>query len=236
MPGASDLAPYFDHTLLNATATPADIERLCAEATTHGFASVCVHGVHVARCVVHLGGTPVKTAAVVGFPFGADRPEVKRRAAELAIEDGARELDVVIAIGALRAGLLEWVAKDLEQVVRPAKAASVCVKGILEVGALTRAEIEAGCRLLEAAGADFVKTCTGYGPRGVTLEDVALLRSLVGSRLAIKASGGVRGASFARALIEAGCTRIGSSSSVAIVGELLERPTKSSTQERLPGG
>ena len=214
-----ELAPFLDHTLLAASATPNEIERLCEEASEYCFVCVCVHGIYVRRCAERLSGSGVGVAAVVGFPCGADRAEVKRRAAEFAIEDGVSELDVVIAIGALRAGLEGWVARDLAAVVTPAKARGVRVKVILETGALTRDEIATGCRLSEAAGADFVKTCTGFGPRGVTLEDVELLRGLVGGRLGIKASGGVRDADFARALLAAGCTRIGTSASVAIVAE-----------------
>jgi deoxyribose-phosphate aldolase len=216
-PVASDLARVIDHTLLAPTATAADVERLCAEARAFGFASVCVNGVHVARCRDGLRGSPVRVGTVVGFPLGADAPRAKRRAAEIALADGAEELDMVLQIGALRAGDQALVVEDIEGVVLAARAAHAPVKVILETGLLAEQEIRLACRLAEDGGATFVKTCTGFGPRGVTREDVELLRACVGERLGIKASGGIRSAAFARELLAAGAARLGTSASVAIV-------------------
>lgn len=209
-----------DHTLLAPEATPADILRLCDEAREHSFAAVCVNGSHVRRAVQRLEGSPVRVCAVVGFPLGAGDTLAKSHEARLALESGARELDMVIQIGALRAGEHAFVVQDIEAVVTVARPARALFKVILETGLLTRDEITSACRLAEEAGADFVKTCTGFGPRGVSREDVELLRSCVGSRLGIKAAGGIRAASFALELLEAGATRLGASSSVALVRDV----------------
>jgi len=212
-----EVARRIDHTLLGATARPDEVERLCAEAIEHGFASVCVNGVHVERCAGRLAGSPVRVASVVGFPLGASAPPAKREEARLALEDGAAELDMVLQIGALRAGEDALVADDVAGVVEVAHARAALVKVILETGTLTEEEIVRGCRLAESAAADFVKTSTGFGPRGASLEDVALLRASVSPRVGVKASGGIRTAAFARALLEAGATRLGTSASVALL-------------------
>lgn len=214
---ASELAPFIDHTLLAPGATPADVERLCAEARAHGFASVCVNGVHVARCAAELAGSPAAVGSVVGFPLGACEPRAKVHAARLALEQGARELDMVLQIGALRARDEALVEHDVAGVVAAARAAGALVKVILETGLLTPDEIVLGCRLAESAGADFVKTSTGFGPRGASLEDVRLMRASVGPRVRVKASGGIRTLAFARELLAAGAARLGTSASVALV-------------------
>jgi deoxyribose-phosphate aldolase len=217
--GAHELARVIDHTLLAAQATTADVERLCDEAREHLFATVCVSGVHVRRCAQRLTGSPVGVCAVVGFPLGASHPLVKAHEARQALADGARELDVVLQIGALRAGEHAFVARDIECVIAEARPARARVKVILETGLLTRDEIAAACRLAEAAGADFVKTGTGFGPRGATTEDVELLRASASPRVGVKAAGGVRTARFARELLAAGATRLGTSASLAIVSQ-----------------
>ena len=214
---AHELAAVLDHTLLAPGATPADVERLCDEAREHGFAAVCVNGAHVRRCVQRLEGSPVKVCAVVGFPLGAGDSRAKRHKAHLALESGARELDMVLQVGALRAGEHAFVVQDIEAVITAARSGRGLVKVILETGMLTRAEIVSACRLAEEAGADFVKTSTGFGPRGASRADVELLHSCVGSRLGIKAAGGIRTADFARELLDAGATRLGASGSVALV-------------------
>jgi deoxyribose-phosphate aldolase len=211
------LAAALEHTRLAATTTSAEIEVLCAEARLHGFAAVCVHGVHVARCRELLRASAVRVVTVIGFPLGADAPRAKRAAAAVALDDGAQELDMVLQIGALRGGDEALAARDVEGVVEVARPAGALVKLILETGLLTRAEVRRACALAEASGADFVKTSTGFGPRGASREDVEWLRECVGTRLGIKAAGGIRTASFARALLAAGATRLGSSASVAIV-------------------
>jgi len=212
-----ELAGVLDHTLLAAGATTADIQRLCDEAREHGFAAVCVNGVHVPLCAARLAGSAVKVSAVVGFPLGANDPRAKSHEARLALESGAREIDMVLQIGALRAGERELVLRDIESVVGTARAERALVKVILETGLLSRDEIVSACRLAEEAGAGFVKTSTGFGPRGASREDVELMRSCVGTRLGIKAAGGIRTASFARELLAAGATRLGCSASVALV-------------------
>jgi len=212
-----ELAALLDHTLLAPGATPAEVELLCAEASEHGFAAVCVNGAHVRRCSERLAGSPVTVCAVVGFPLGASDPRAKCHEARLALEDGARELDMVMQIGALRAGEHALFVRDIEDVVEAASAERALVKVILETGLLSRDEIVTACRLAEEAGAGFVKTSTGFGPRGASLADVELLRSCVGSRLGIKAAGGIRALSFALELLAAGATRLGCSASVALV-------------------
>ena len=214
---AAELAAVIDHTLLAATATPAQVERLCDEARTHGFAAVCVNGVHVEHCAWRLAGAAPAICAVVGFPLGAGHPEAKCAEARLALAHGARELDMVLQLGALKAGDHDLVLRDVAGVVAEAARANALVKVILETGLLEEREIVAGCRLAERAGAHFVKTSTGFGPRGATRADVELLRASVSSRIGVKAAGGIRSAALARELLAAGATRLGSSASVALV-------------------
>lgn len=214
---AREIAARIDHTLLSPAATATDVERLCREALEHGFATVCVNGAHVARCADTLRGARVGITCVVGFPLGAGDPRAKSHEARLALEAGARELDMVIALGALRAGDRAGVLRDIEGVVAAARAAGGCVKVILETGLLDADEVVLACRLAEEAGADFVKTSTGFGPRGASLEDVRRMRASVSARMGVKASGGIRTPGFARELLDAGATRLGTSASVALV-------------------
>lgn len=188
-----------DHTLLAPGATPADIERLCDEARQHGFAAVCVNGAHVRRCARRLQGSPVKVCAVVGFPLGAGDPLAKSHEAHLALESGALELDMVLQIGALRAGEHAFVVQDIQAVVTAAHASHGLVKVILETGLLAPAEIVSACRLAQEAGADFVKTSTGKVTPASTLPVVLLMLEAVrdhflatGRQVGVKAAGGIR--------------------------------------------
>ncbi|MSR61849.1 MAG: deoxyribose-phosphate aldolase [Planctomycetes bacterium] len=216
---AREIAAVIDHTLLAPSASAVAIEALCSEAREHEFAAVCVNGVHVGLCARLLEGSSVAVSAVIGFPLGANDPRAKRLEARLALDEGARELDMVLQLGALLSGDHERVAGDIEGVVVEAQARGARVKVILETGVLERAHIVAACRIAERAGADFVKTCTGFGPRGVTRADVELLRTSVGPALGVKASGGIKSARFARELLAAGATRLGTSASLAILRE-----------------
>jgi deoxyribose-phosphate aldolase len=211
------LAGAIDHTLLRPDASLADIDRLCDEALRHGFATVCVNGVHVRRCAEILEGSPVGVCSVIGFPLGAMAPEVKVYEARRAIEDGACEIDMVMNVGALKSGDDAFVRRDIAGVAELCHRLGAKLKVILETGLLGDAEKVRACQAAKAAGADFVKTSTGFSKGGATVEDVALMRRTVGPRLGVKASGGVRTAEDARALVDAGATRIGASASVAIV-------------------
>ncbi|MEM6671443.1 MAG: deoxyribose-phosphate aldolase [Planctomycetota bacterium] len=211
-----DLASTIDHTLLRPDATIADVDRLCAEALEHRFASVCVNSVWVRRCAEILAGSGVLVCTVVGFPLGASLTEVKCYEARRAIEEGACEIDMVQNVGALRSGDHEAVRADVSAVAATCHGAGARLKVILETCLLERDEIFASSEIAKAAGADFVKTSTGFSSGGATVEDVALMRSAVGPVLGVKASGGVRDEAAARAMLEAGATRIGASASVAI--------------------
>lgn len=211
------LATYLDHTLLKPDATVAEIDTLCGEALEHGFASVCVNGSWVRRCSEILAGSPVLVCTVVGFPLGAMVPEVKAYEARRAIEDGACEVDMVLAVGALRSGDDTFVRRDIAGVVEVSHRLGARVKVILETCLLTDAEIARACELAKAAGADFVKTSTGFSKGGATVDHVALMRRVVGPVIGVKASGGVRDQEGAQAMIAAGATRIGASASIAIV-------------------
>ncbi len=210
-----DLAPLIDHTLLREDATPDDLARACAEARAHGFATVCVRAHHVAEAARLLEGSGVLPIAVVDFPLGQAATPDRVAAARRVVADGAREVDVVLRLAPLRARDHRAVLLDLEALVKAV--AGVPVKVILETAALSRDEKVAAAALSVAAGAAFVKTSTGYGPGGATAEDVALLRAVVGDRVGVKASGGIRTAQVARDMVEAGACRIGASASVAIV-------------------
>jgi deoxyribose-phosphate aldolase len=209
-----DLAPYLDHTLLAPGATAADVERLCGEARAHGFGAVCLHRHAVAQARRLLAGAPVKVVAVADFPRGEGTTAARRVEVLEAAQAGADELDLVAPLPALLAGRYEAVLDDLRALVR---AVSIPVKVILETGKLDRDRMVAAAALAASAGAAYVKTSTGFEGRGATVEDVALLRSVVGDAMGVKASGGIRTASDALALVRAGADRLGSSSSVAIV-------------------
>lgn len=215
------LSKYIDHTLLKPQATQADLEKLCQEAIEHDFAAVCVNPCNVAYCAELLEGTEIKLASVVGFPLGASIPSIKAAETLMAVEDGADEIDMVINIGALKENDLEFVEADIKAVVSSAEGATV--KVIIETCLLTDEEKVTACELSKSAGADFVKTSTGFSTGGATIEDVKLMKKTVGYSLEVKASGGVRSYEDAMAMIEAGATRIGTSSGVAILqGEKAE--------------
>lgn len=209
------LGDYIEHTALEATTTPARIEALCREATEHSFFGVCVAPRYVLLAEQCLRDTPVKIITVVGFPFGADRTTIKARAAEEAAADGAHEVDMVGAIGLAISGGWGAVEAEVQEVRRTTP--GITLKVILETGYFGEEQIRRFAEAAIAGGADFVKTSTGFGPRGATLGDVRLLYALARGRAEVKASGGIRTADSARAMIEAGATRIGTSHGVAIV-------------------
>lgn len=217
-PGA-EIAAMIDHTLLRPDATAEEIKTLCAEARAHDFASVCVNPVHVAACAKHLRGSRVKVCTVIGFPLGASSSSVKAFEARRAIREGAREVDMVLNVGALKAGDLDTVFQDMRAVVEAAHDSGVILKVILETALLTDEEKVAACVLAKRAKADFVKTSTGFSSGGATVRDVALMREAVGPKMGVKASGGIRTYADARAMVEAGATRIGASAGVRIVRE-----------------
>lgn len=215
-----EVARLIDHTVLKPDATAAQIEKLCREAADYGFAAVCVNAGHVAQAVSLLRHSPVRVATVIGFPLGATLTTAKRYESEQALRLFADELDMVLNVGALKAGNRELVRNDIRAVVEVAHVAGALVKVILETALLTDDEKKLGCQLAVEAEADFVKTCTGFGGGGATPEDVALMRAVVGERAGVKASGGIRTAAAVAALVAAGADRIGTSSSVSIVQEL----------------
>ena len=210
-----DLAPYIDHTLLKPEATRDDVIKLCEEARKWGFATVCLNSSHIALAARLLHGAVTRPIAVVGFPLGAATTSAKVFETRESVRAGAAEIDMVINIGGLKIKDYALVESDIRAVVEAARPAPV--KVILETGGLTRDEKVIGCALAKAAGAAFVKTSTGFGPGGATAEDIALMRSIVGSDVGVKASGGIRTTADAQKMIDAGASRIGASASVAIV-------------------
>lgn len=216
---AGQIAQLIDHTMLRADATAEQIARLCQEALDHAFAAVCIHSCRIPVAVPMLRGTPVKVDTVVGFPLGATLPRVKVYEAEQAILAGAQEVDMVINVGALKDGEDRLAETDIAEVVRVCHRAGALCKVIIEAALLTEEEKVRACRLVQDAGADFVKTSTGFGPGGATVEDVALMRRTVGPETGIKAAGGIRGYETALAMIRAGATRIGASAGIAILRE-----------------
>jgi deoxyribose-phosphate aldolase len=215
-------AKMIDHTLLKAEATQEQIIKLCAEAKKYGFASVCVNPVWVKTATEELKGSDVKVCTVIGFPLGSNTPETKAFEAKNAIENGATEVDMVINIGALKDKNDELVERDIRAVVDTAKGKAL-VKVIIETCLLTDEEKVRACELAVKAGADFVKTSTGFSTHGATVEDVALMRKTVGPDIGVKASGGVRDLNDLKSMVEAGANRIGTSSGVKIMnGEAAE--------------
>jgi deoxyribose-phosphate aldolase len=208
-----------DHTLLKPEASESQIRQLCDEAKRFGFASVCVNPTYVKLCATLLAGTSVHVCTVAGFPLGASLPEVKAFEAQQAIRDGATEIDMVINVGALKNRDDVLVERDIAGVVHLSHAAGALVKVILEAALLTDEEKVRACRLVQSAGADFVKTSTGFGPGGATTHDVALLRQTVGPQMGVKAAGGIRTLQDALAMIESGATRLGASASAKIMAE-----------------
>lgn len=219
MIGRSEIARMIDHTLLAAGATRDEIGRLCAEAVEHGFGAVCVNGVWVAEAARALEGSGVRVGAVAGFPLGASATAVKRFEAERAIEDGAVEVDMVLDLGALASGDDVRARNDVRAVAETVHARGGLLKVIIETGLLDEDQKVRACLVSVEAGADFVKTSTGFGPGGATVADVELMRRTVGPRVGIKASGGIRSFEDAVALVAAGATRLGTSRGVAIVGD-----------------
>lgn len=210
-----DIAPYIDHTLLKPNVTDKEVEKLCAEARQHHFASVCVNTSYVEMCSRLLSGSGVMVCTVVGFPLGAMSTDAKAFETRDAVNHGADEIDMVLNVGKLQSGNFAYVYDDIKAVVR--SAAGHTVKVILETSMLDEDQKIAACVLSKAAGADFVKTSTGFGGGGATPDDIALMRRIVGDQMGVKASGGIRDCETAQQMIERGATRIGASASVGIV-------------------
>jgi deoxyribose-phosphate aldolase len=213
----SSIAALIDHTLLKPEATAADIRKVCAEARHYHFASVCVNPYWVRLVAAELAGSAVKVCSVVGFPLGAGATEIKVAETAAAIRGGAQEIDMVLNIGELRGGNHDAVRGDIQAVVETAHAAGAIVKVILETALLNDQQKVAAAQLAKEAGADFVKTSTGFGPGGATAADVALMRRTVGPAMGVKASGGVRTLEDLKTMAAAGANRIGASASVKIV-------------------
>jgi deoxyribose-phosphate aldolase len=225
---AGGVAGMIDHTLLKPEATRSDIEKLCREAAQFHFATVCVNPGWVALAANLLRGSGVGVCSVVGFPLGATTADVKHYETRRAIFDGATEIDMVINVGALKSGDLQTVERDIAAVVAPCRETNVISKVILEVVLLTDDEKIAACTLAKAAGADFVKTSTGFASGGATAHDVALMRRVVGADMGVKAAGGVRDYEGLKAMVAAGATRVGASAGVKIVQESQGQKTTSS--------
>lgn len=212
------MASMIDHTILKASATEEMIESLCEEAIRYNFASVCINPGFVKFAAGKLSNSNVKVCTVIGFPLGANSLETKTFEAAKAVEDGAQEIDMVINVGMLKSGNLKYVEDEISGVVKASKGA--LVKVIIETCFLTDEEKVTACKIAKKAGANFVKTSTGFGTGGATVSDVALMRKTVGASMGVKASGGVRSLNEALAVIEAGANRIGTSSGAAIINEM----------------
>lgn len=223
-PLSKPLNAYIDHTLLKPEATSAQIETLCAEAVKYGFYSVCVNSCYVELAAKLLAGNQVKIACVVGFPLGASASEIKAAETSWACSRGAAEVDMVLNVGALKEGRLDFVQEDIACVVKAASQHGSTVKVILETCLLSDEEIATACRLSEKAGAAFVKTSTGFSSGGATIHHVELMRQTVGDRMQVKASGGIRDYETAMAMICAGADRLGTSASVKIVEQAASTP------------
>jgi deoxyribose-phosphate aldolase len=213
----ASVAAMIDHTLLKPDASRREIEELCREAAQFAFATVCVNPTWVALAVRLLKGSSTGVCSVVGFPLGATTADVKGYETRRAIFDGAREIDMVINVGALKSGDLRTVERDIEAVIAPCRDCGVLSKVIIEAALLTEDEKVTACTLAKAAGADYVKTSTGFGPGGATAADVALMRRVVGAEMGVKAAGGVRDLESLKAMVAAGATRVGASAGVKIV-------------------
>lgn len=218
-----NIARYIDHTVLKPTTTLADVENICAEAIHYQFAAVCVPPLFVKKAMEILGGSTVKVATVIGFPFGYSAIEAKVAEVVLAIIDGADELDVVINISAIKNNDWQFLANEINAILPIVKNKNKIIKIIIESGILTDDEIIKCCNLYGAAGVDFMKTSTGYAEKGASVEAVQLLRKHLADNIRIKASGGIKTYTFARQLIEAGADRLGCSSSIAIVNEAAQQ-------------
>jgi len=216
------LAGMIDHTLLSPEATPVQVIQLCEEARQYGFVSVCVNPTHVPLCADQVNGTPVKVCTVIGFPLGATTPEVKTFEAYENIRQGATELDMVINIGALKAGDRERVKHDIQGVVLAGRAHKTLVKVIIETCLLTDAEKITACLIAKEAGAAFVKTSTGFSTSGATVADINLIRRAIGPEMGVMASGGIRSLENTLRMIHAGANRIGTGSGVKIIQAAVE--------------
>ena len=216
---AEEIARTIDHTLLKPEATPEQVRQICAEAKTYQFASVVVNPVNARLAAQLLENSNVKVCVVIGFPLGANLTQVKIFETEQALNDGATEVDMVINIGALKAKENELVERDIAGVVQMAHSRNALVKVIIETALLTDEEKVRACQLAEKAGANFVKTSTGFSSGGATVEDVALMRRVVGPNVEVKASGGIKTLADAQSMITAGATRLGASAGVKIVQE-----------------
>ena len=214
---AGNVAGMIDHTLLKPDATRREIEVLCEEAARFEFATVCINPAWVALAARMLRGSRVKVCSVVGFPLGATTSDTKHFETRRAIFDGACEIDMVINVGALKSGDLRHVERDIEAVTSPCREAGAVSKVIIEAALLTDEEKITACTIAKAAGADFVKTSTGFGPGGATAHDVALMRRVVGQEMGVKAAGGVKDLDALNAMVAAGATRIGASAGVRII-------------------
>lgn len=223
MKNIRDLNKYFDHTILKPEATEADVKKLCKEAKEYNFYSVCVNGCYVPLAVEELKDTDVKVAVVVGFPLGAMATEAKSFETDFACEQGAAEVDMVINIGALKEGRYDFVTDDICSVVAMANEHDAIVKVIIETCLLTDEEVIKACELSLEAGAEFVKTSTGFSTGGATEHHVALMRKTVGDKAKVKASGAIRDLETTLKMIEAGADRIGASASVAIMKDYQEK-------------
>jgi deoxyribose-phosphate aldolase len=212
-----DVARLIDHTLLRPDATAADIRKICAEARQYGFASVCVNPYWVPLVAAELAGSPVKVCTVVGFPLGASATDAKIFETSTAARAGAQEIDMVLNIGELRGGNKDAVRGDIDAVVAAAHAGGAIVKVILETALLDDYQKTIGCTLAKQAGAEFVKTSTGFSTHGATVHDVALMRQTVGAEMGVKASGGIRTLEDLKSMVAAGATRVGVSASVKII-------------------
>jgi deoxyribose-phosphate aldolase len=211
------VAAMIDHTILRADATESDVRNLCAEAAEYRFASVCVNSWWTAVAAAELKGTGVKVCTVAGFPLGMTPTKVKVEDAALAVREGAGEVDMVIAVGALKSGQRERVKADVAAVAAACHGGGAILKVIIEACLLTKEEKETACRLSVEAGADFVKTSTGFSKYGATVEDVDLMRRVVGPVVGVKAAGGIRTLEEFEAMVRAGASRVGASASVKIV-------------------
>lgn len=218
-----ELTRLFDHTLLKPDATPAQIQKLCEEALQFSFATVCINPCNIPQAAKLVSGSPVKVCTVIGFPLGANLTVTKVDEARQCIDAGAAEVDMVINIGALIAGHDALVESEIRKVVEVSHAANALVKVILETALLNEDQKTRGARLVKNAGADFVKTSTGFASGGATVDDVRLLRATVGPTLGVKAAGGIRTLEDVQKMVAAGATRIGSSSSVKIIDEPRQR-------------
>lgn len=212
-----NVAGMIDHTLLKPEATPDEIKKLCMEAKDYSFASVCINPCYVSLCSELLRGTGVKVCTVIGFPLGSTTTEVKQYETEQSIENGANEVDMVINVGQLKQGNYDYVEKDVKAVVSTARRHNVLSKVIFETALLTDEEKVRAALICKKAGADFVKTSTGFSKGGATVGDVALMKYVVGSAIGVKAAGGIRSKEDAEAMIASGADRIGASASVKIV-------------------